>query len=188
MLIHMQLQLQPLLPCSFQSNGLDAAAQTLTIAFDARAAGRIFRDPQSHLPLPDERVFIMCWVDCCNKCGMGYASTDGSVSVHFNDSTSLVLSPDNVWVANHFLWWWEHDILFFIFLFLFWGGVVYNFSPTRGTVYVQRIVYGRDVPWLSMTFSSSWLQIYLYKVYCLIDMLQFCFDFIVHSWNGVRYS
>ena len=94
----------------YKANGFDAAAQTLTIAFDARAAGRIFRDPQSHLPLPDERVFIMCWVDCCNKCGIGYASTDGSVGVHFNDSTSLVLSRDKVWVANHFLWWWEHDI------------------------------------------------------------------------------
>jgi len=34
------------------------------------------------------------WVDYCNKYGMGYALTDGSVGVHFNDSTSLVLSPD----------------------------------------------------------------------------------------------
>lgn len=77
-------------------NGFDAAAQTLTIAFDARAAGRVFRDSRSHLPLPDERVFIVSWVDYCNKYGMGYALTDGSVGVHFNDSTSLVLSPDKV--------------------------------------------------------------------------------------------
>ena len=84
----------PLVPSKL--NGFDAAAQTLTIAFDARAAGRIFRDPQSHLPLPDERVFIVSWVDYCNKYGMGYALTDGSVGVHFNDSTSLVLSPDKV--------------------------------------------------------------------------------------------
>ena len=77
-------------------NGFDAAAQTLTLAFDAKAAGRIFRDPHNHLPLPDERVFIVSWVDYCNKYGMGYALTDGSVGVHFNDSTSLVLSPDKV--------------------------------------------------------------------------------------------
>ena len=45
-------------------NGFDAAAQTLTIAFDARAAGWIFRDPQSHLPLLNERVFrvIVSWL------------------------------------------------------------------------------------------------------------------------------
>lgn len=28
---------------------------------------------------------------------MGYALTDGSVGVHFNDSTSIVLSPDKVY-------------------------------------------------------------------------------------------
>ncbi|KAF8156060.1 kinase-like domain-containing protein [Crassisporium funariophilum] len=78
-------------------NGFDAAAQTLSLAFDAKAVGRVFRDPhQGNLPLPDERVFIVSWVDYCNKYGMGYALTDGSVGVHFNDSTSLVLSPDKV--------------------------------------------------------------------------------------------
>ena len=66
------------------------------MAFDVRATGRVFRDPLGHLPLPDERVFIVSWVDYCNKYGMGYALTDGSVGVHFNDSTSLVLSPDKV--------------------------------------------------------------------------------------------
>ena len=30
---------------------------------------------------------------------MGYALTDGTVGVHFNDSTSLILSP-NKWYAN----------------------------------------------------------------------------------------
>ncbi len=77
-------------------NGFDAAAQTLTTAFEAKAIGRVFRVPEGVLPLPDERVFIVSWVDYCNKYGMGYALTDGSVGVHFNDSTSLVLSPDKV--------------------------------------------------------------------------------------------
>jgi len=77
-------------------NGFDAAAQVLTLAFDAKAIGKVFRDPREdvRLPLPDERVFIVSWVDYCNKYGMGYALTDGSVGVHFNDSTSLILSPD----------------------------------------------------------------------------------------------
>ncbi len=47
----------------------------------------IERDP----PVP--RVFVMSWLDYCNKYGMGFAMTDGTVSVHFNDSSSLVLAP-----------------------------------------------------------------------------------------------
>ena len=71
------------------------------MAFDAKAMGRVFRDPhQGNLPIPDEKVFIVSWVDYCNKYGMGYALTDGSVGVHFNDSTTLVLSPDKVYVIT----------------------------------------------------------------------------------------
>ncbi|RXW18558.1 hypothetical protein EST38_g7293 [Candolleomyces aberdarensis] len=91
-------------------NGFDAAAQTLTLAFEAKSAGRVFRplrvNSEGELveaqgegdveedEIPDEKVFIVSWVDYCNKYGMGYALTDGSVGVHFNDSTSLVLSGD----------------------------------------------------------------------------------------------
>ena len=71
------------------------------MAFDAKAMGRVFGDPhQGNLPIPDEKVFIVSWVDYCNKYGMGYALTDGSVGVHFNDSTTLVLSPDKVYVIT----------------------------------------------------------------------------------------
>ncbi len=44
--------------------------------------------------LPHSRVFIVSWVDYCNKYGMGYALTDGTVGVSFNDNTSILLSPD----------------------------------------------------------------------------------------------
>lgn len=75
--------------------GFDAAAQVLTLAFEAKAMGRLFRDPRSNpIPLTEEKVFIVSWVDYCNKYGMGYALTDGSVGVHFNDSSSMVLSAD----------------------------------------------------------------------------------------------
>lgn len=80
-------------------NGFEAAAATLTAAFDAKAAGKLFRDPREDVNIPDERVFIVSWVDYCNKYGMGYALTDGSVGVHFNDSTTLVLSPDKKYVT-----------------------------------------------------------------------------------------
>ncbi|OSD04992.1 Pkinase-domain-containing protein [Trametes coccinea BRFM310] len=75
-------------------NSFDAVAQTLTAAFEAKAAGRLFRDPREDVGLPDPKVFIVSWVDYCNKYGMGYALTDGSVGVHFNDSTTIVLSAD----------------------------------------------------------------------------------------------
>jgi cell cycle serine/threonine-protein kinase CDC5/MSD2 len=77
-------------------NTFEAVAHVLGLAFDAKTAGKVFRDPRkdSHLPLSNERVFIVSWVDYCNKYGMGYALTDGSVGVHFNDTTSIVLSPD----------------------------------------------------------------------------------------------
>lgn len=75
-------------------NGFDAAAQTLNAAFEAKAAGKLFKDPREDQHLVHERVFIVSWVDYCNKYGMGYALTDGAVGVYFNDSTSLVLSAD----------------------------------------------------------------------------------------------
>ncbi|KAF6742775.1 kinase-like domain-containing protein [Ephemerocybe angulata] len=75
-------------------NGFDAAAQMLELGFAARAAGRVFANPAGGAwpEVEEEKVFIVSWVDYCNKYGMGYALTDGAVGVHFNDSTSLVLS------------------------------------------------------------------------------------------------
>lgn len=35
----------------------------------------------------------MSWLDYCAKYGMGFAMSDGTVSVHFNDSSSLALAP-----------------------------------------------------------------------------------------------
>jgi len=82
-------------------NGFDAAAETLCAAFDALAQRQLFRDPSDDVDLPEERVFIASWVDYCNKYGMGYALTDGSVGVHFNDSTTLVLAADKQSVSPH---------------------------------------------------------------------------------------
>ena len=62
---------------------------------------------------------------------MGYALTDGSVGVHFNDSTSLVLSPDKVWVAYYFL----YENVKFIFCYSHFD---YITSRRQGTVYVRK--------------------------------------------------
>jgi polo-like kinase 1 len=42
---------------------------------------------------PAPNVFIVSWLDYCTKYGMGFAMSDGTIAVHFNDSSSLVLSP-----------------------------------------------------------------------------------------------
>jgi len=102
-------------------NGFDAAAETLSVAFDALGRRELFRDPSDDVDLPEERVFIASWVDYCNKYGMGYALTDGSVGVHFNDSTTLVLAADK----QHF---------------------DYISSRRQGTVYVRKNYTVGDYP------------------------------------------
>ena len=82
-------------PTSFE-----AAAYTLTLAFDALSVGKLFRDPQQDRALPEAKVFIVSWVDFSHKYGMGYALTDGSVGVRYNDSTSIIVSPDKSYVAH----------------------------------------------------------------------------------------
>lgn len=80
------------------THGFDAFGATLAHAFASKSQGKLFRDPQLDItnPLPHEKVFIVSWVDYCNKYGMGYALTDGTVGVYFNDSTTTVLSPGRV--------------------------------------------------------------------------------------------
>ncbi|KAI9428842.1 hypothetical protein H4582DRAFT_2158706, partial [Lactarius indigo] len=102
-------------------NGFDAAAETLCAAFDAFSQGLLFRDPSDDVDMPEEWVFNASWVDYCNKYGMGYALTDGSVGVHFNDSTTLVLAADK----QHF---------------------DYISSRRQGTVYVRKNYTVADYP------------------------------------------
>ncbi|KAH9036705.1 kinase-like domain-containing protein [Lactarius hengduanensis] len=108
-------------PAAPKVNGFDAAAETLCAAFDAFSQGLLFRDPSDDVDMPEERVFIASWVDYCNKYGMGYALTDGSVGVHFNDSTTLVLAADK----QHF---------------------DYISSRRQGTVYVRKNYTVADYP------------------------------------------
>ncbi|KAG8906238.1 Cell cycle serine/threonine-protein kinase cdc5/MSD2 [Tulasnella sp. 417] len=75
-------------------HGFEQVAETLARAFEDKDKGRLFRDPRNDVDLDYEHVFIVSWVDYCNKYGMGYALTDGTIGVHFNDSTTLLLSPN----------------------------------------------------------------------------------------------
>lgn len=104
-----------------RSNTYETACATLTAAFRARAVGKLFRDPAEDDDLPLEKIFIVSWVDYCSKYGMGYALTDGTVGVHFNDSTTIALSPDK----HHF---------------------DYITSRRQGTVYVRKSHTVSDYP------------------------------------------
>ncbi|CAE7268709.1 CCRP1 [Symbiodinium pilosum] len=53
--------------------------------------------PQEVSPsLPD--IWVTRWVDYASKYGVGYVLSDGSIGVHFNDSTKIVLVPS----GSHF--------------------------------------------------------------------------------------
>ncbi|KZT62577.1 kinase-like protein [Calocera cornea HHB12733] len=78
-----------------RENAFDATARTLNEAFEAKAHGRVWREPAVDAKLPGKVVFVQSWVDYSHKYGMGYALTDGTTGVYFNDSSSLVLAPDN---------------------------------------------------------------------------------------------
>lgn len=55
-------------------------------------------DVPSRPPAP--KVFVVSWLDYCTKYGMGFAMSDGTIAVHFNDTSSLVLSPGKMWVTK----------------------------------------------------------------------------------------
>jgi hypothetical protein len=42
------------------------------------------------------KVFVSKWIDYSNKYGLGYQLTNGCVGVHFNDSTHVILSANDM--------------------------------------------------------------------------------------------
>lgn len=80
-----------------QKNVYDQFEANLATAFEAAKNGG-FRTPHIELSPPAPRVFVVSWLDYCTKYGMGFAMSDGTVSVHFNDTSSLVLSPNKTHV------------------------------------------------------------------------------------------
>ncbi|OJA08240.1 hypothetical protein AZE42_09015 [Rhizopogon vesiculosus] len=93
-----------------------------------------------HAPIPDDHVFIVSWVDSCDKYGMGYALTDGSVGVHFNDSTTLILLTD-----KHYFY--------------------YIASQRQGTVYVRKNFSDHE-----HTKGMDFMQTYLHMKHVMFKM------------------
>ncbi|PKC68750.1 Pkinase-domain-containing protein [Rhizophagus irregularis] len=73
---------------------LEAILNTLEISFrtilDQENAKNIICNDIT----PTPNVFVNKWIDYSNKYGMGYQLTDSSVGVHFNDKTTLRMSPN----------------------------------------------------------------------------------------------
>lgn len=75
-------------------NAFNVAELTLVAAFDAMARNVPVQPPDDLPKLPELPNFLICWVDYSSKYGMGYAMRDGTIAAHFNDSTSLIGSPN----------------------------------------------------------------------------------------------
>lgn len=46
------------------------------------------------------KVFLTSWVDYTHKYGTAFSLTDGTAGLYFNDSTTMVLSPDKMFVSR----------------------------------------------------------------------------------------
>ncbi|KAL7416413.1 kinase-like domain-containing protein [Mrakia frigida] len=90
----------PRVGSSKAGGSFDVVSRNVQLAVDSLDGGLPFLTPHISSYPPPPEVFIVSWLDYCNKYGMGYTLSDGSVGVHFNDSTSLILAPDK----EHFDW------------------------------------------------------------------------------------
>ncbi|ODN75912.1 hypothetical protein L202_05897 [Cryptococcus amylolentus CBS 6039] len=77
----------------YKTTLFETFGQNLTHGLAMSQTEEGFQTPQIESRPEAPSVFVVSWLDYCTKYGMGFAMTDGTVSVHFNDSTSLVLAP-----------------------------------------------------------------------------------------------
>ena len=74
-----------------------ALAQALAVRTGREADDLPTPPPGDQPPL----VFVTSWIDYTHKYGTAYQLTDGSSGVYFNDSTTMILSPDRECVGDH---------------------------------------------------------------------------------------
>ncbi|WVN87353.1 uncharacterized protein L203_102531 [Cryptococcus depauperatus CBS 7841] len=77
----------------YKSSLFESFGQNLSTGLALSQTEEGFHTPEIEADPEPPKVFVVSWLDYCTKYGMGFAMTDGTVSVHFNDSTSLVLAP-----------------------------------------------------------------------------------------------
>ncbi|RXK34972.1 PLK/PLK1 protein kinase [Tremella mesenterica] len=72
----------------------ETVEKNLSRALVMAATDAGFTTPQIPSDPPAPKVFVVSWLDYCGKYGMGFAMNDGTIAVHFNDSSSLALAPN----------------------------------------------------------------------------------------------
>lgn len=92
-----QLQLTPPMNTGGRKSMLEVMLGNLTVGLKAlkdrqlQSALRTISVDTVQVPT----VFVSKWIDYSNKYGLGYQLTNGCVGVHFNDSTHIILSPND---------------------------------------------------------------------------------------------
>ncbi|GAA5971136.1 hypothetical protein JCM21900_000946 [Sporobolomyces salmonicolor] len=86
----------PIVTTSHPSRNLYESTWRLFDAYlSAPSASALPVDPGAEAEAVEQpRVFITSWVDYTHKYGTAYSLTDGTAGLYFNDTTTLVLSPD----------------------------------------------------------------------------------------------
>lgn len=69
-----------------------ACFDTLEDTIGSRRGSLQLEEPED---VRSPQVFITAWIDYTHKYGTAYQLTDGSAGVYFNDSTSMILSPNH---------------------------------------------------------------------------------------------
>lgn len=72
----------------------DRVEANIQSALKLSKTGRFSVPGESNAVTP--KIFVVSWLDYCAKYGMGFALSDGTVAVHFNDSSSAALAPAKV--------------------------------------------------------------------------------------------
>ena len=89
------VQLSPRIPTANRKSMLTTMLTNLQLGLVLQKDGSdLSRLVASGADVIAPKVFISKWIDYSNKYGLGYQLTNGSVGVHFNDSTSIVLAAN----------------------------------------------------------------------------------------------
>ena len=94
-----KMEVSPLQPNSApgaRRSTLDIIYQHLVNGLAAAKTGQLFSAPVAREHVVAPRVFISKWIDYSNKYGLGYQLTNGCMGVYFNDSTSMILAPNDM--------------------------------------------------------------------------------------------
>ncbi|KAI3636608.1 hypothetical protein MIR68_005297 [Amoeboaphelidium protococcarum] len=82
-------------PAGGRKSMLESMLYHISEALACSKSGKPFKfGVPSSSSITAPKVFISKWIDYSNKYGLGYQLTNGSIGVHFNDSSSIILAAN----------------------------------------------------------------------------------------------